>query len=166
MSEAGDGEPEPERKLPPTQIAILYWLTINPKFRGSKAELRRQMGYRSDGSINPHLNKLIDGGYVKEKQTKTGTAYRLTQKGRNSILHLRLPDYLLLVIGVIGVLDVYAAFEYYAFKFALSPITVLITGVVLLVMYFVISFLRKGIAKETLKMREPLGESETTPRDG
>ena len=167
MSEAsGDkSNPEPERKLTPTEVTILYWLNTHRKFRGSKVQLRKMMGYPSDGSINPYLNRLISTGYVKEDQTKTGVAFRLTGRGRDRIIFLRLPDYLLVAIGFIGIADLYAAFEYYFAKVPLSPYSDLLGGIALVALYIVIAVLRGNLAKEFLHLREPLEESESTPRD-
>ena len=61
-----------EKRLEPTKIRILYFLHTHRSFRGSKSKLRKMMGYPSDGSINPHLNKLLEDGYLKEEETKAG----------------------------------------------------------------------------------------------
>jgi hypothetical protein len=67
MSEASSdkSKPESERKLTPTQTKILYWLDTNRDFRGSKVQLRKKLGYPSDGSVNAPLKGLITNGYVK-----------------------------------------------------------------------------------------------------
>jgi len=159
-------EPSEEKRLEPTKIKILYFLHTHRDFRGSKVQLRKMMGYPSDGSINPHLNELIDDDYLKEEQTKSGMAYRLTKKGRDGIFFLRLPDYLLLAIGIIGVLDLYLAFDNLVLGVPLSPNTTLITGAALIAMYLLIRSVQKRVTNRFLDMREPLEESESSPRDG
>jgi hypothetical protein len=123
------------------------------------------MGYTSDGSVNTPLNGLITDGYIKEDSSKGPTAYPLTGKGTNAIFFLRLPDRLLLVIEVIGVLDVYVAFENLVVGIALSPYTGLISGAALLGIFGLIISQRRRIANEFLDIREPLEESESTPQD-
>lgn len=169
MPEPQNGKSEEDsvanKRLSPTQIKILYYLDKHRDFRGSKVKLRKEMGYSSDGSVNPHLNSLIEDGYVKPEETKKGTAYLVTRKGRNKITFLRLPDNLLVVIGIIGALDVYLAFNYFVWKVPLSPYSDLVTGAALLVMFFVITALRRGVVKEFLDLREPLTNPETLPRE-
>ena len=169
MPETHNGKSEEdyavEKRLSPTQIKILYYLEKHKDFRGSKVQLRKNMGYSSDGSVNPHLNDLIEDGYVKPEETDKGTAYLVTRKGRNKITLLRLPDYLLGVIGIIGVLDVYLAFNYFVWKIPLNPYSDLVTGAALLVMFLVIAALRRGVVKEFLDLREPLAPSESLPRE-
>jgi hypothetical protein len=168
MSEAsGDkSKPEPERKLTPTQTKILYWLDTHRKFRGSKVDLRKRMGYPSDGSVNLPLKGLITNGYVKEDVSEEGSAFPLTQKGQNKIFYLRLPDRLLFVLVFLGVVDIYVGVANLVLRTDLSPYTDIITGGSLLAIFLVVRVLGGRLANEFLDIRQPLEESESTPRDG
>lgn len=154
-----------ERKLTPTEIRILYWLQTHQGFRGSKVQLRKRMGYPSDGSVNRPLNGLIAKGYVKEDANDKGSAFRLTGKGRNKILFLRLPAILALAIGFVGIGELYAALENVFGGVALSPFSPLVGGLVLLVMSVFLLFVLNRIANDFLGIRQPLEESESLPRE-
>lgn len=155
-----------ERKLTPTQLKILYWLDTHRKFRGSKVQLRKNLGYPSDGSVNAPLKGLLSEGYIDEDVSDTGTAYPLTAKGKSRIFYLRLPDRLLFVIGIVGILEIYVGLADLYGNIPLSPYTDIISGSSLFAIFAVVMLLRKGLAKEFLDIRPPLEESESMPRDG
>lgn len=168
MSEPSDDKTRKnsERKLSPTEIIILYWLATNRKFRGSKSELRRQLGYPSDGSVHPHLIKLISEGYVEEKPTKKGTEFFVTRKGRDAIFFLRQSDLLLAVVAIVGVLDIYVSLDNLIFHVPYTIYTTLVSGASLIGIYVVVRATKRRIAHQFLGIRPPLGESESVPRDG
>lgn len=167
LSGPGDveGKKKDERKLTPTQLKILYWLDTHRGFRGSKVQLRKNLGYTSDGSVNAPLKGLISDGYVDENASEEGTAYPLTSKGKGKIFYLRLPDRLLFVIGFVAIVDIYVGLTNLYDSVPISPYTEVIGGVSLLAIFLVVKLLRNSLANEFLDLRQPLEESESTPRD-
>ncbi len=128
-------------------------------------QLRKQLGYPSDGSVNLPLKGLITNGYVKEDVSKEGSAFPLTQKGRNKIFFLRLPDRLLFVIGALGIVNIYVGVANLLSGIALNPYTDIVSGGSLLTIFLVVRLLRRRLANEFLDIREPLEESENIPRE-
>ena len=154
-----DGEqPQEERRLTPLQVKILYFLYRRKKFRGSILGMSKEMGYESDGKVNPALHYLVDKKYAREEPTETGRIYSLEKKGRDEIIFLILPNYLLLAILVIGLVDVYVAYAYFVLHVPLNPYSDLIGGAAMIAMAYVLLWAKRGMVKRFLDLRDPISD--------
>lgn len=142
--------------MSPLQVKILYFLHGKKKYRGSILGMSREMGYPSDGRVNPALHYLLDKKYADEEATENGRVYTLTPKGRDEIGFILLPNYLLLAILAIGLINVYVAYAYFVLKVPLNPYSDLVAGAVMIAMAYVLLWAKRGMVKKFLDLRDPL----------
>ena len=120
--------------------------------------MSKEMGYESDGKVNPALHYLVDKKYAREEPTETGRVYSLEKKGRDEIVFLILPNYLLLAILVVGLVDVYVAYAYFVLHVPLNPYSDLIGGAAMIAMAYVLLWAKRGMVKRFLDLRDPISD--------
>ena len=120
------------------------------------------MGYPSDGAVNPNLRFLLNKGYAKEEFEGNNRVYSLTQKGKDEIGFIILPNYLLIVILVVGFANIWVAYDYFVLGIPLNPWSDLVGGAAMVAMAYVLLIVKRGMVKKFLDLREPLTDTEST----
>ncbi|MGA2876449.1 MAG: hypothetical protein ABSE82_13035 [Nitrososphaerales archaeon] len=154
---SGSSQPsEEERRLTPLQTKVLYHLYRRKKFKGSIIGLSKDMGYSSDGKVNPAVRYLVQNGYADEEADETGRTYTLTRKGEEEIAFITLSDKLVTAIFAVGMVNVVVAYLYFVLGIPISPYSIFVLGVGMVVLAFVLVRLKRGMVKRFLDLREPL----------
>ena len=114
------------------------------------------MGYSSDGKVNPAVRYLVQNGYADEEADETGRTYTLTRKGEEEIAFITLSDKLVTAIFAVGMVNVVVAYLYFVLGIPISPYSIFVLGVGMVVLAFVLVRLKRGMVKRFLDLREPL----------
>jgi len=148
-----------KKRLPPTKLKILYFLSEHGSHDSSILQLSRDMGYASDSTVNMNLNDLIRDGFVTDKPV-----FKLTEAGQKELRFTRLPDAILGVLIAIGGVDIVVSMEALLGFGQINPLSTLGLGVAVVILGVLFVRMKRQTFDDFLEVREPLSPIESMSR--
>jgi len=134
---------------------IMYYIWKKGGVIANISQLSRELGYKNDGALNIRINDMKDKGYVKEKQTRKGNVFKLTNKGIQKILFLIMPKWALAGIFVASLTNIYYAIGEIWLKLRVDPIYLLISGSLSLILTLLLYLMQRKGEKQFIQIGKP-----------
>ncbi len=110
--------------------------------------ISRDLDYSGDGSVNPRIHELLNLGLIEIVKKDTGEYLKTTRKGAEKLMPYTWPKYLIFVIMIIGITDIWRAVLQLS-GIVIAPFSMIMTGLVLIAFAVALIYVQR-ILKRTI----------------
>ncbi|MEM2703922.1 MAG: hypothetical protein QXR45_12265 [Candidatus Bathyarchaeia archaeon] len=139
---------------------LMYYVWKKGGVNANISELSKELGYSTDGALNTRINYLKSEGYIKEKWTKKGNMFKLTNKGIQKILFLVMPKWALTGIFIISLANIQYAIGEIWLNLPIEPLYLLFLGLISLVLVLLLYWMQIKGERQFVQIGKHLQEDQ------